>query len=70
MSTKVNTIVPQDENNRMHKRSLIIKKYRSNSTAADVFRNSHAQIFKNMNSKISIFEHFTSILYFLTKFAD
>jgi hypothetical protein len=70
MSTKVNTIVAQDENNRMHKRSLIIKKYRSNSTAAEIFRNSHAQIFKNMNSKISIFEHFTSILYFLTKFAD
>lgn len=74
MSSKVSTIVLQDENNRMHKRSLIIKKYGTNSLVGlksnEISRNSHAQIFKNMKSKISIFEHFTSILYFLTKFAD
>lgn len=71
MSTKSGGLVTQDEINRMHKRSLIIKKYRNSSIAVgDYNRSSHASIFKTVNSKISIFEHFTNILYFLTKFAD
>jgi hypothetical protein len=73
MSSRVSTLVPQEENNRMHKRSLILKKYKENSYntfLSENLRTSHAQIFKNTRNKISIFEHFTSILYFLTKFSD
>lgn len=69
--------IPQigvDENNRMHKKSLIIKKYRNSTISLNPndtnYRSSHATIFKNMNSKISITEHFNKILTFLTKFAD
>lgn len=74
MSSKVNSLVTQDENNRMHKRTLILKKYKSSNsdTLKNEFttRNSHANIFKGVNSKVTIFDHFQNILQFLTKFAD
>ncbi len=63
-----------EENNRMHKKSLIQKKYRNSTICLNPndinYRSSHATIFRNFNNKISINEHLSKIFTFLIKFAD
>jgi len=73
----LNSQIPKkgsEENNRMHKKSLIQKKYRNSTVCLnpnDVnYRTSHATLFRNYNNKISITEHLHKIFGFLVRFAD